>query len=260
MGASVNSCVPSDVYDDIPFNLKYLTIDQVVERIQLIGPTALLFNVDLERAFQNLLLKSVQMNAKMNIKVKGVISVNMLKRLMEVVHKYYNEKTYKALFLTAYFCFFRLASLLPHTVGSFDRPRYPIVDDANMGETRSSHYYHMRQKYAKFRSISCCPITRVEKCIDLSSVGLEKHVKRKKESFFWSTFIPNLYTERISSINCIKRLFLSQTCIASMGMNPSHYTFHSFRRSGASWAFDSSVALENINNMGTGKVRHCGCI
>ena len=27
LGASVNSCVASDVYDDIPFNLKYLTID-----------------------------------------------------------------------------------------------------------------------------------------------------------------------------------------------------------------------------------------
>ena len=53
-----------------------------------------------------LLLKSVQMKAKMNIKVKGVISINMFKRLMKVVHKYYNGVTYKALFLVAYFGFF----------------------------------------------------------------------------------------------------------------------------------------------------------
>ena len=51
LGNSVNSCVPPDVYDDIPFNLKYPTVDQVVERIQLVGPTAKLFKVDLERAF-----------------------------------------------------------------------------------------------------------------------------------------------------------------------------------------------------------------
>ena len=31
LGNSVNSCVPSDVYDDMPFNLKYPTIDQVVD-------------------------------------------------------------------------------------------------------------------------------------------------------------------------------------------------------------------------------------
>ena len=53
-GASVNSCVPSDIYDDMPFTLKYPTIDQVVERIQLLGPSAMLFKVDLERAFHNL--------------------------------------------------------------------------------------------------------------------------------------------------------------------------------------------------------------
>ena len=50
----MNSCVPSDIYDDIPFTLKYPTIDQVVEHIQLLGPSAMLFKVDLERAFQNL--------------------------------------------------------------------------------------------------------------------------------------------------------------------------------------------------------------
>ena len=53
-GASVNSCVPSDIYDDIPFTLKYPTIDQVVECIQLLGPSAMFFKVDLERAFRNL--------------------------------------------------------------------------------------------------------------------------------------------------------------------------------------------------------------
>ena len=54
VGASVNSCVPSNVYDDVPFILKYPTIDQVVERIKLVGPSALLYKVDLERAFHNL--------------------------------------------------------------------------------------------------------------------------------------------------------------------------------------------------------------
>ena len=62
-----------------------------------------------------LLLKSVRMNAKMNIKVKGVISVDMSKQLMKVVHKYYNGVTYKALFLQA-------------STSLFDNTRYPIVE------------------------------------------------------------------------------------------------------------------------------------
>ena len=54
LGASVNSCIPSDVYDNILFKLKYPTIDQVVECIKEIGPSAKLFKIDLERAFRNL--------------------------------------------------------------------------------------------------------------------------------------------------------------------------------------------------------------
>ena len=48
LGTSVNICVSPDVFGDIPLKLKYPTIDQVVEHIQLIGPTAKLFKVDLE--------------------------------------------------------------------------------------------------------------------------------------------------------------------------------------------------------------------
>ena len=40
-----------------------------------------------------LLLKSVHMNAKMNVEVKGVITIEMLKKLMKTVQKYYNGVT-----------------------------------------------------------------------------------------------------------------------------------------------------------------------
>ena len=54
LGQSVNSCVASDVYDGIPFTLKYPTVDDVVNQIRTLGPQALLFKIDLERAFRNL--------------------------------------------------------------------------------------------------------------------------------------------------------------------------------------------------------------
>ena len=36
------------------FVLKYPTIDMVIEKIKEIGPNALLYKIDLERAFRNL--------------------------------------------------------------------------------------------------------------------------------------------------------------------------------------------------------------
>ena len=54
IGKGVNNYVPGDIFDEIYFTLKYPNIDLVVEQIRSMGPTALLFKVDLQRAFRNL--------------------------------------------------------------------------------------------------------------------------------------------------------------------------------------------------------------
>ena len=38
--------------------------------------------------------------------------------------------------------------------------------------------------------------------------------------------------------------------VTSMGLNPQHFTFHSFRLSGASLAFNGNVAQDNIKEHG----------
>ena len=51
LGQSVNSCITPNIFDDVQFKLKYPTIDSLVEKINAIGPNALLYKIDLERAF-----------------------------------------------------------------------------------------------------------------------------------------------------------------------------------------------------------------
>ena len=41
-------------FDNVEFKLKYPTVDLLVEKINEIGPSALLYKIDLERAFRNL--------------------------------------------------------------------------------------------------------------------------------------------------------------------------------------------------------------
>ena len=54
LGQSVNSCVTPKYFDNVEFKLKYPTIDSLMEKINAIGPDALLYKIDLERAFRNL--------------------------------------------------------------------------------------------------------------------------------------------------------------------------------------------------------------
>ena len=51
---SVNSCVPTNFFAFIEFQLKHPTIDNLICKIKEMGPTALMFKVDLQRAFRNL--------------------------------------------------------------------------------------------------------------------------------------------------------------------------------------------------------------
>ena len=54
IGQSVNSCIPDNMFEDINFVLKYPSIDMIIQKIRQLGPKALLFKIDLERAFCNL--------------------------------------------------------------------------------------------------------------------------------------------------------------------------------------------------------------
>ena len=76
-----------------------------------------------------LLIKSVKVNSVMKPKVKGVMSIQMLKLLVEKLQVMPNYLTYRAIMLLGFFGFFRLASLVPTTVKKFDPSRFPLVCD-----------------------------------------------------------------------------------------------------------------------------------
>ena len=48
---SVNSCTRPDMFDNVYFKLKYPSLDLLVHKISEIGPTALLYKIDMEHVF-----------------------------------------------------------------------------------------------------------------------------------------------------------------------------------------------------------------
>ena len=54
LGNSVNSRIPDNYFDNTPCSLKYPTIDHIVQRIVQVGDQALIFKIDLKRAYRNL--------------------------------------------------------------------------------------------------------------------------------------------------------------------------------------------------------------
>ena len=53
-GASVNDCIPDNIYDGDVYTLKYPTVDNIVEAIHAMDSGVLLSKIDVSRVFRNL--------------------------------------------------------------------------------------------------------------------------------------------------------------------------------------------------------------
>ena len=69
-----------------------------------------------------LLIRSVERNARMQILVKGVFTISLLEKLIKIVEPLKNGQVCKTVF-------FRLASLLPNSAKEFQRTRYLTLGD-----------------------------------------------------------------------------------------------------------------------------------
>ena len=97
-----------------------------------------------------LLIRSVERNARMQIRVKGVFTISLLEKLIKIVEPLKNGQVYKTVFLVAFLRFFRLASLLPSSAKEFQRTRYLTVGDVIWGKAELHLKSHV-QKISRTR-------------------------------------------------------------------------------------------------------------
>ena len=197
-----------------------------------------------------LMVKSVQMNAQLQIKVKGVFTVKLLRKLIQQTDKYHNGCVFKALFLVAFYGFFRLASLLPPAAAMFDKTRFPVIGDLIWGNPG----VHLIVTCAKnmhtsgqYQVVQLPIIQDGDLCAVIALRTMVKYLgKLSKDS-------PLFQIKTKSGLGLLTapkaRSFL-KLMVAGIGLSPAHYTFHSFRRSGASFAFDNNVELAAIKQHG----------
>ena len=197
-----------------------------------------------------LLLKSVQMNAKMQVSVKGVISIALLKKLVEYARKLHNGQVFSALFLTSFFGFFRLASLIPPSVQQFDRTRFPVVGDLIWGSPGVHIIMTCAKNMQTAGKIQVVQLPTLQKSHLCPVQALKTMLLDRKDSSKDSPLFQIRTKKGWVPLIAIKVRSFFKTCIVGLGLNPKEYTFHAFRRSGASFAFDNNVSLTAIKQHG----------
>ncbi len=180
-----------------------------------------------------------------SVKIKKIFTLELLTKLITKAELLQHSVAYKAIFLMAFHGFFRISNLLPLSSQSFDITKQLARGDVVFSKSTA----HVILKWSKtlqgkqgrviqlaaIPGSRLCPVQALSDFINLYPVSVNK-------PFF--TMFKTVITQAMA------RKALAQVIVA-MGLNPSHFPFHTFRHSGATLAFQIGVPLEHIQAHGT---------
>ena len=196
-----------------------------------------------------LFLKSLRINAPLKPIIATVITVPMLEQILTTCLHLNNPKIYRALYLFMFYSFLRLSNVLPHSAKSFDISRHLTRGDlifSKNGCTIIVKWSKTLQdrKETKTIVIPClgksplCPVNALKNMYALYPAAKNDPL-----------FVVSMSTPVVPLSDSTARKHL-QKVSSSLHINPS-LTFHTFRRSGTTWAFQNGVHIQDIMAHGT---------
>ena len=177
-------------------------------------------------------IKSRKVNRQFAVVKRNIMDIPTLKQVIQVCMGMSNPRVYKALFLCAFFGFFRLSNLTPHTVNGFDPLKQFSGGDVIFGKKK------------------------VVLLLKWSKTLQDRDQVR-------SVVLPKLHNPLICPVRALQGIFqlynpspnepLFQYPSPSgwISLPKNFYTFHAFRRSGASLAYQSNASIQQIKDHGT---------
>ena len=200
----------------------------------------------------SMLVKSVHIDARMQVRIKGIFSPELLKKLILKMKRFTNHATYVALCLVSFFGFFRLGSLCPDNLSGFDRTRFPALGDVIWGPPGAHIVITCSKTMQKSGAIHVVQLPLLKDSILCPVMALKEMIKILAQDKEQPLFMIKTKAGKKVLTSFKARSFLKMVVVA-LGLNPKHYSFHAFRRSGASLAFNSNVDLDKIKQHGSWK-------
>ena len=193
--------------------------------------------------------KSLKINAVFKPRTVTIISIHMLQEIVNMASLLQQPVVYKALYLFCFFSFMRLSNVLPHSALAFDITRHLSRGDLIFGDkfcTVIIKWSKTMQDRKETSTISIpalgdsplCPIAALQKMFhDIpapsnSPLFLCRHQQKLV------TLADSAARKHLKMISKL------------LNVSPP-LTFHSFRKSATTWAFQNGVPLQEIMKHGT---------
>ena len=232
--------------------LEYLhnnTISPKVIRNYLssISALALHFNLDPRPTKYEMVLRflrSISINSIFSPTPRGIFSIEMLYHISLACDILPDPILYRSIFLLAYFGFLRMSNIAPHSLAAFDSSKHFLQQDLRFfppgthliikwTKTLQDNKSHHVIQIPSIQNIFLCPVRALQALLKsrplLPSFPLFAHFS-----------YPHHRVIDTHIRNALKKV------LAFKNFPLKGFGFNTFRRSGATFAFDYNVALQNI--------------
>ena len=194
-------------------------------------------------------LKSVRQNRPLHVVPHNIVNIEILRKICKECDKIYMGSVFKAMFLVGFFGFMRLSNLAPHALCEFDPSRHFTGEDLFFTKKfaklliKWSKTLQNRDKVhvislPKLHS-SICPVSALKQLTKLYTLSSSTSLFQYRNNKVWLPMADSKVRKCLKYIN------------VKLGFHPSFFTFHSFRRSGATLAYNSHVPIRDIQSHGT---------
>ena len=178
------------------------------------------------------------------------MSVKTLKHLISLCDGLLNGFVYKAVFLLGFFGFLRLSNIAPHSLTSFYASRHIAAGDVFFTKTHVKvliKWSKPNQKRDKIHVLSLprikgsriCPFKALKHLFEIYHPQQDQPLFQIQTTIGWSSLTDTRIRKTLASLN------------EKLGYHKHYFTFHTFRRSGATLAYNSHVPIQQIQTHGS---------
>ena len=189
----------------------------------------------------------MKINRPLKVSHYNIVDVPMLRRMSEMALTMPGGKIFKAVILMGFFAFLHLSNLCPHSLTSFDPSRH--LTGADLVFTKK--YIKVFIKWSKTMQTRDAVHILTLPCLVDKTLCPRSALKALQSLYPFDSHFPLFQWQGLAGWGDSKVRKTLKKLNMALGLNPSHFTFHSFCRSGATLAFNSHVPIQSIKRHGT---------
>ena len=194
--------------------------------------------------------RATTLSAPLKVSLKAVIDIPLLSHIVSQCDRTYMGQVFKAAYLLSFFSFLRISNLVPHSITSFDPTKQLARADVFFAppgahilitwtKTIQAKNAARVLKIPHLGASPICPVQALKNLLPITPSGRNLPLFQVKNSSKWVPLSDTRLRKHFKQI------------LAHLGLSHSSLTFHSFRRSGATLAFNSQVPIQDIQSHGT---------